>query len=63
MRRCGLQRSSSERGETAVLRWLVHIERMEGEWLVKKIYPTKVEGNGWRLTKENVDGWSERLFE
>ena len=30
-RRCGLQKSLSERGEAAVLRWFGHIERMEGE--------------------------------
>ena len=35
-RRCGLQRSLSERGEAAVLQWFGHVERMEGERLVKK---------------------------
>ena len=42
---CGLQRSLSERGEAAVLRWFGHVERMEGERLVKKIYQAEVEGN------------------
>ena len=35
---CKLQRSLSERGEAAVLRWIGHTERLEGERLVKKIY-------------------------
>ena len=47
-RRCGLQRSLSERGEAAVLRWFRPIERMEGKWLVKKIYREEVEGNKGR---------------
>ena len=29
----------------AVLRWFGHVERMEGERLVKKIYRAEVEGN------------------
>ena len=44
-RRCGFQRSLSEREEAAVLRWFGHIERMEGERLVKKIYRADVEGS------------------
>ena len=36
-RRCGLQKSLSERREAAVLRLFEHVERMEGERLVKKI--------------------------
>ena len=47
-RRCGLQRSLSERREAAVLRWFGHVERMEGERLVKKIYRAEVEGNRGR---------------
>ena len=35
----------SERGEAAVLRWFGHVERMEGERLVKKIYRAEAEGN------------------
>ena len=46
-RRCGLQKNLSERGE-AVLRWFGHVERMEGERLVKKIYRAEVEGNRGR---------------
>ena len=42
-RMCGLKRSLSERGEAAVLRWFGHVERMEGERLVKKIYRAEVE--------------------
>ena len=44
-RRCGLQRNFGERGEAAVLRWFRHVERMEGERLVKKIFRAEVEGN------------------
>ena len=44
-RRCGLQRNLSERGDAALLRWFGHIERMEGERLVKKNYRAEVEGN------------------
>ena len=44
-RRCELQRSLSERGEAAVLRWFGDTERMEGERLVKKIYRAEMEGN------------------
>ena len=47
-RRYGLQRSLSERGEAAVLRWFGHVERMEGERLMKKIYRAEVEGNRGR---------------
>ena len=58
MTRCGLQRSLSERGEAAVLRWFGHIERMEGERLVKKIIKRR-----WRETRGEVDqkegGWME----
>ena len=35
-RKCGLQRSLSEREEAVVLRWLELVERMEGERLVEK---------------------------
>ena len=35
----------SKRGEAAVLRWFGHVERMEGQRLVKKIYRAEVEGN------------------
>ena len=64
-RRCGLQRSLSEKEEEAALRWFGHVERMEGERLVKKIYRAEVEGNRGRdrPTKKKVDGWNERLFE
>ena len=44
-RRCRLQRSLSERGEAAVLRWLEHVKTMKGERLVKKIYQAEVDGN------------------
>ena len=47
-RRCGLQRSLSKRGKAAVLRWFGHVERMEGERLVKKICRAEVEGNRGR---------------
>ena len=45
--------------------WFGHIERMEGERLMKKIYQAEMEGN--RLTGEvdqgEGDEWSERLCE
>ena len=41
-RRCGLQRSLSERGKQ---QWFGHVERMKGERLMKKIYRAEVEGN------------------
>ena len=44
--RCGLQRSLSESGRAAILWWFGHVERMEEERLVKKIYQADVEGNG-----------------
>ena len=62
-RRCGLQRSLSERGEAAALRWVGHIERMEEERLVKKLYRAEVESNRGEVEKENVDKWSKRVFE
>ena len=57
-RRCGLQRSLSERGEASVLRWFGHVERMEGERLVKKIYRAEVEGNRarGRPRRRSMDG-------
>ena len=64
MKRCGLQRSLSERGEAAVRRWFRHIERTKGEGLKKKIYRADVEGNRGRGRPEKkAGGWSERLFE
>ena len=47
-RRCRLQRSLRERGKAAVLRRFGHVERMEGERLVKKIYRAEVESNRGR---------------
>ena len=57
-RRCWLQRSLSGRGEAAVLRWFGHVERMEGERLVKKIYRAEVEGNRrrGRPRRRRMDG-------
>ena len=37
-RKSRLQKSLSERRKAAVQRWFEHIERMEGERLVKKNY-------------------------
>ena len=48
----------SEREEAAILRWFVHIERMEGARLVQKIYQAEVEGNRGRARqrRRSMDG-------
>ena len=58
-RRCGLQRSLSERGEAAVLRSFGHVERMEGERLVKKIY--RVEVGVTEGEVDQLERWMDRL--
>ena len=58
-RRCGLQRSLSERGEAAVLRWFGHVERMEGERLMKKIYRAEVGVTGGDQVDQGKGGWME----
>ena len=47
-KRCGLQKSLSEKGKAAVVRWFGHIERVEEARLVEKIYRFEVEGNRGR---------------
>ena len=54
-RRCGLQRSLSERGKAAVLLWFGHVERMEGRRLVKEIYRAEFEGE----VDQGEGGWME----
>ena len=61
-RRYGLQRSLSEKGKAAVLQWFGHVERMEGEFSKKQLSSRGGGKQGERQTKENVDGWSERLL-
>ena len=62
-RRCGLQRSLSEREEAAVLQWFGHIEKMEREKLAKKIYRAEAEGNRRRCRprRRGMDGVKDCL--
>ena len=50
-------RDLSGRVKNCVLMWLGHVERMDGEWMTKKIYDSGVKGGLGRARP--CKGWME----
>ena len=55
VQRTGVTREWGGRAEQSVLRWLGHMERMEEDWLVKRIMRSDVRGV--RLRGRPLMGW------
>jgi len=47
-RRCGVKRGVLERADERLLKWFGHMERMEGDRLVRRVYEADVEGERGR---------------
>ena len=62
-RRCGKNVSVSQRMDQGVLRWFGHVERMENERMVKRVYESDVRGvrRRGRPRKCWMDGVKETL--
>ena len=62
-RRVGVQNDLAGRVERSVLRWYGHIERMNGEWVAKRVYDSEVGGRRGRGRPNRVwmDGVKEAL--
>jgi len=58
---CGNRRSLLERADQGVLKWFGHIERMEEERVIKRIYRSTVEGD--RLRGRPRKGWRDGVKE
>ena len=43
-----MRRELAARVDMNVLRWFSHVERMDAEWLLKKVLNTKVDGRSAR---------------
>ncbi|KAK7882210.1 hypothetical protein WMY93_028384 [Mugilogobius chulae] len=56
-RRTGVVRELADRAERKALGWFGHVERMEGERLVKKVY--EADGPGLRLRGRPRMGWMD----
>ena len=46
--RTGVRRELTARVDMNVLRWFSHVERMDKEWLLKKVMNAKVDGRSAR---------------
>ncbi len=58
-RRTGDVRELAERAEQGVLRWFVHVERMEEERLAKKV--TRSDVRGVRPRRRPLMGWLDSV--
>ena len=63
MRRTGVTRELADRKEQCVLRWFGHMERMEEDWLVKRIVGSNVRCEIQRETKNGMDRQCKNIVE
>ena len=62
-RMCGKNVSVSQRMDQGVLKWFGHVERMENERLVKRVYDSEVRGVRRRGGQKKLYEWVKETLE